>query len=64
MKRRSFKLNKIDKIELIPQVILALIFAALKLDGAIDWSWLWVFSPIFAWEIIKLIITIMVIYKP
>ena len=56
-------MKKNIKVELIPQVILTLIFAALKLDGAIDWSWLWVFSPIFAWEIIKLIIAIMVIYK-
>lgn len=26
--------------------ILVILFVALKLDGIIDWSWLWVISPI------------------
>lgn len=43
-------------IKLLPEVILTLIFVALKLDKTIDWSWLWVFSPMFAFEILKIII--------
>lgn len=27
-------------------IIISIVFLALKLDGTIDWAWIWVFSPI------------------
>lgn len=39
-------------------IVLSLTFTALKLIGHIDWSWLWVFSPIW----ITLIFSIMMFY--
>ena len=36
---------KMRKINLFPTIVTAL-FVALKLTSVIDWSWLWVFSPI------------------
>lgn len=44
---------------------LALIFIVLKLVGVIDWSWVWVLSPIWiSWIIFAVIFIItLVIYK-
>jgi membrane protein YdbS with pleckstrin-like domain len=39
---------------------LTVVFVTLKLFGAINWSWLWVLSPL--WIGFSLIITLMVVY--
>jgi len=40
--------------------ILAIVFMVLKLTGHIDWSWVWVFAPI--WIPLALVLAILVIY--
>lgn len=41
----------------IPMVIF-LIFVVLRLTGNIDWSWWWVFSPIWGTFAIRMIVTV------
>ena len=40
--------------------ILAIVFMVLKLTGHIDWSWVWVFAPI--WIPLALAVGILIIY--
>lgn len=40
--------------------ILAIVFMVLKLTGHIDWSWVWVFAPI--WIPLALVLAILIIY--
>lgn len=40
--------------------ILAIIFMVLKLTGNIDWSWVWVFAPI--WIPLAIVLGILAIY--
>lgn len=40
--------------------ILFLVFLILKLTGNIDWSWVWVFSPL--WIMVGFIVAVSVIY--
>jgi len=48
--------------EFFPLVkILVLMFVAAKLVGCIDWSWWWVFSPIWISFIVKTVILIGVV---
>lgn len=35
---------------------LTILFVALKLTGAVDWSWLWVLSPV--WATILLVVAV------
>lgn len=47
-------------IKITPVIVLTLIFINLKLMGIINWSWLWVFSPL--WLPWVIVFSIMVIY--
>ena len=40
--------------------ILAIVFMILKLTGNIDWSWVWIFAPI--WIPLALVVGILAIY--
>lgn len=40
--------------------LLAVLFIGLKLTGHIDWSWMWVLSPI--WITLSLVFVILIIY--
>lgn len=39
---------------------LAVLFIALKLTGVINWSWLWVLSPIWADILVAIIATVII----
>lgn len=39
---------------------LAVLFIALKLTGVINWSWLWVLSPIWADVLVAIIATVII----
>ena len=41
-------------------IILFIILLILKLDGIIDWKWVWVFAPIWMMWVISALITIVV----
>ena len=53
--------NKSNNSWFIP--VLALIFIVLKLTGEIDWSWLWVLSPIWIPLVLSLIVIIFAFFK-
>ena len=55
------KENKSNSSWFIPA--LALIFIVLKLMGYIDWSWLWVLSPIWIPLALSLIVIIFAFFK-
>lgn len=48
---------KMDHIE----VMLFIIFLILKLDGIIDWKWIWIFSPL--WILWAIKISIMIVLQ-
>ena len=39
-------------------IILFIIFLILKLDGIIDWKWIWVFSPLWVVWAVQIIISL------
>lgn len=43
--------------------LLTLMFIFLKLTGQIDWSWLWVLSPIWIEIILLVVLTVVVWFK-
>ena len=49
------------KIDFSFSIILSILFVVLKTVGVIDWSWIWVFSPLWI-EAILIIITILIIF--
>jgi hypothetical protein len=51
---------KTSTIKISPIIILTLIFINLKLMGIVDWTWLWVFSPV--WLPWVIVFSIMIIY--
>lgn len=40
------------------EIVLCLVFMILKLTGTIDWSWWWVFAPLWIMFILNIIIWI------
>ena len=52
--------NKKFNVNINISFILFIIFLILKLDGIIDWQWIWIFSPIWIMWIIKACVCIVV----
>ena len=58
----ELNVNRTNNIDLVG--LLQILFIALKLIGVIDWSWVWVLSPIWiSLLLFLLIILIFFIYK-
>lgn len=49
-----------NKIKINVDVMLFIIFLMLKLDGIIDWKWIWIFSPFWIMWIAQIAIAIIV----
>lgn len=50
--------NKKANIQFGIEMILFIIFLILKLDGIIDWQWIWVFSPLWITWTVQIIISV------
>lgn len=49
-----------SKIRINVDMMCFIIFLMLKLDGIIDWKWIWIFSPFWITWIVQIIIAIVV----
>lgn len=52
--------NSIQKVSLNFGEVLLVAFIVLKLCGVINWSWWWVFSPV--WIPLAIVVVILIIY--
>ena len=46
------------KINFTPSILLTILFVILKINEIINWNWIWVFSPLWIFSILVLIILI------
>ena len=44
------------KINFTPSIIMTIIFVILKVNDFINWSWLWIFSPLWIFSIIVIFV--------
>ena len=42
--------------------LLTIVFIMLKLNGVIDWSWLWVLSPLWITTVLSVILILIVLF--
>lgn len=46
------------KINFTPSIFLTILFVILKINEVINWSWIWIFSPLWIFSILVSIILI------
>lgn len=45
---------------LLVRLLLTIIFIALKLDGVLQWNWIWVVHPIWVYALVDMVVDIIV----